>query len=130
MDKPFSCPNCAYTIHKPEEKKTDVNISVRMIEDCITDATDIISLISADTDLIPPLDVIRRNYPNKRIKVYFPPSNFSRDINDYMLTNLNSKPKLLIKNMRRFTESIMPDTVSKDGSTFTIPQKWKDLKTV
>lgn len=130
MDKPFECPNCAYTIHKPEEKKTDVNISVRMIEDCITDSTDSLSLVSADTDLIPPLEVIRRNFPDKKIKVYFPPSNFSRDINDYMLTNINSKPKLLIKNQRRFSEAIMPDAVSKDGTTFTIPQKWKDRRVV
>jgi len=130
MDKPFECPNCSYTIHKPEEKKNDVNISVRMIEDCITNSTGSISLVSADTDLIPPLEVIRRNFPDKKIKVYFPPSNFSRDINDYMLTNLNSKPKLLIKNQRRFSEAIMPDAVSKDGTSFTIPQKWKDMKVV
>ena len=127
MDKPFECPNCSYTIHKPEEKKTDVNISVRMIEDCITDVTDTLSLVSADTDLIPPLEVIRRNYPQKKIKVYFPPSNFSRDINDYMITKLNSKPKLLVKNQKRFVEAIMPDEVSKDVFKFTIPPKWKGI---
>jgi hypothetical protein len=59
--------------------KTDVNISVRMIADCVLDATDTIVLVSADSDLVPPLEFIQKHYPEKRIKVYFPPSNFSCD---------------------------------------------------
>ena len=31
LDKQIQCPNCHYAISRPEEKKTDVNISVRMI---------------------------------------------------------------------------------------------------
>jgi hypothetical protein len=59
-----------------------VNISVRMIADCVLNATDTIVLVSADSDLVPPLEFIQKQYPEKRIKVYFPPSNFSCDLKD------------------------------------------------
>lgn len=46
------------SISKPEEKKTDVNISVRMLADCMEDKTDTVALVSANSDLIPPLEHI------------------------------------------------------------------------
>ena len=36
-----------------------------------------------------------------------------------------SKPVMMIKNIRRFQSAVMPDTVSKDGKTYIIPDKWK-----
>ena len=50
LDKQIQCPNCHYAISRPEEKKTDVNISVRMIADCVLNATDT-TKIKTDTDL-------------------------------------------------------------------------------
>ena len=94
LDKQIQCPNCHYAISRPEEKKTDVNISVRMIADCVLDATDTIVLVSADSDLVPPLEFIQKQYPEKRIKVYFPPSNFSCDLKDNLIKTLRSARKM------------------------------------
>lgn len=124
IEKPIRCPNCQSDFMRPEEKKTDVNISVRMIEDCINGSTDTLVLVSADSDLIPPLESIKRNFPEKSIKVYFPPSRYSRDIKDF-LYQLKKKPVLLEKNIKRFEDAIMPDVVSKDDKQYTIPEKWK-----
>ena len=96
-----------------------------MIADCIQNKTDKIALVSADSDLIPPIEFIQRQYPQIGIKVYFPPSNYSSDLKDSMLHH-RSKPVLMIKNRRRFENAIMPDIVEKDGKKYTIPQKWKD----
>ena len=41
MSKQIECPYCKYSISKPEEKRTDVNISVRMMADCVQDKTDV-----------------------------------------------------------------------------------------
>ena len=112
-----------YAISRPEEKKTDVNISVRMIADCVLDATDSIVLVSADSDLVPPLEFIQQHYPEKRIKVYFPPSNFSCDLKDN-LTHHSSKPVLMHKNERRFRDAIMPDMVTDGTKRYEIPEKW------
>ena len=85
MEKSLDCPFCNATISRPEEKRTDVNISVRMLVDCFEDKTDTVVLISADSDLIPPLEQVNRLFPQKNIKVYFPPTNYSHDIKDILL---------------------------------------------
>ena len=124
MDKQYECPYCKGNISRPEEKKTDVNISVRMIEDCVRGKTDVVSLVSADSDLIPPLEMIRRNFQSVKIKVYFPPSNSSLDIKDNLL-HRHSKPVYMIKNLKRFQQAVMPDNVTNGILTYNIPPKWK-----
>jgi uncharacterized LabA/DUF88 family protein len=124
LEKHLSCPNCHYSISRPEEKKTDVNISVRMIGDCVLDKTDCIVLVSADSDLVPPLEFIQQHYPEKRIKVYFPPSNYSNDLKDNLIHH-SSKPVLMYKNEHRFHDAIMPDIVTNGVTSYTKPEKWQ-----
>lgn len=124
LDKTIICPYCKAAISRPEEKKTDVNISVRMMADCVLDKTDSLVLVSADSDLVPPLEFIQQHYAHKRIKIYFPPSNFSADLRDNMAHH-SGKPVLMMKNEHRFRRAIMPDVVEKDGKRYEIPAKWK-----
>ena len=124
LEKQIVCPNCQYSISRPEEKKTDVNISVRMMADSVLNATDTIVLVSADSDLVPPLEFIQKNYPGKRIKVYFPPSNFSCDLKDNLLHH-SSKPVIMYKNEHRFRDAIMPDVVTDGVKQYEVPEKWK-----
>ena len=111
LEKHIICPYCKGDIARPEEKKTDVNISVRMIADCVLDKTDTIALVSADSDLVPPVEFIQKHYPQKVIKIYFPPSNYSSDLKDNLLHH-RSKPVLLLKNKKRFEFSVMPNIKS------------------
>ena len=124
INKTIKCPHCHLAINRPEEKKTDVNLSVRMIEDCVKDKTDVVVLVSADTDLIPPIDFILNNFPTKRVKVYFPPANHSFDINGYIRAH-KSHVVRLDANARKFDNAVMPDIVSVGEKTYTIPQTWK-----
>lgn len=100
-----------------------------MIADCVLNATDSIVLVSADSDLVPPLEFIQKQYPEKRIKVYFPPSNFSCDLKDN-LTQHNSKPVLMYKNERRFRDAIMPDIVTDGIKRYVVPDKWRPANIV
>lgn len=95
-----------------------------MISDCILDKTDTVALVSADSDLVPPLEFIQKQYPQKTIKVYFPPSNYSSDLKDNLL-HYRSKPVIMNKNRLRFLNAIMPDVVEKDVKRYIIPEKWK-----
>ena len=124
INKTIKCPHCHLAINRPEEKKTDVNLSVRMIEDCVKDKTDVVVLVSADTDLIPPIDFILNNFPTKRVKVYFPPANHSFDIDGYIRAH-KSHVVRLDANARKFDNAVMPDIVSVGEKTYTIPQTWK-----
>lgn len=124
LNKTILCPFCNSSISRPEEKKTDVNICLRMIEDCITDTTDVISLVSADSDLLPSIQMINKFYQDKKVKVYFSPSRFSREINDYQMQH-KSKPIMMIFNEPRFHKAIMPFNVSNGTKTYIIPEEWK-----
>ncbi len=124
LKKTVVCPNCKYAISRPEEKKTDVNVAIRMIGDCLEDKTDIIVLVSGDSDMLPPLEFIQQKYPQKKIRVYFPPTIFSVDLKNN-IRNHNGKVVFLENNFNKFANSIMPSIVSKNGKTYSMPEKWK-----
>lgn len=124
LEKKIICPNCKYTIIRPEEKKTDVNISIRMIADCFQEKTDALILVSGDSDLLPPIEFIQKNYPKKKIKVHFPPTIYSHNIESNMKGH-KSKVVLLEKSLNKFANCQMPDSVSANGKCYTIPSKWK-----
>ena len=124
FQKTVKCKKCNKSYKIYEEKHTDVNIAIKMIDDCLLGNVDTIALVSADGDLLTPLSLINERFPNIKIRIYFPPANKSDALNNY----LKSKKKRAVelgKNKGRFQYSLMPETVSKDGVTFTIPAKWK-----
>ncbi len=59
----------------PEEKRTDVNIAVYMLDDAYQDACDNFVLVSGDSDLVPAIRMIRTRFPTKQITVYVPAQN-------------------------------------------------------
>ena len=61
-----------------EEKETDVHIAVKMVEDAFTDQFDKAILITADTDLIPPMESIRSYHSDKVVVVIAPPKRKGR----------------------------------------------------
>lgn len=124
INKAITCPQCNYSISRPEEKKTDVNLSVRMMGDCFNNRTDIVVLVSADTDLIPPIDFILNNFSGKKVKVYFPPTNHSFDISGYMKAH-KSNIVHLESNISKFNNAVMPETVTDGTKSYTIPDCWK-----
>jgi len=123
-EKEHICPVCSSAYTKPEEKRTDVNICAQMMLDCSLNNTDTVILVSADSDLVPPLELIREYYANKKIRIYFPPKAFSNELNNFIKAG-NRKLVMLEKSKPKFLNSVMPDIVTKDGTTYTIPPKWK-----
>jgi len=58
------------------------------------------------------------------LRVYFPPANKSDALRNYMKT-CKKQVVYLAKNKFRFLKSVMPDTVTANGISYTIPQEWK-----
>lgn len=73
-DKQKECFNCGNIWNDHEEKMTDVNIATHMIFDAVNDLYDVAILISGDTDLVPPINAIKKHYQEKRIVIAFPPN--------------------------------------------------------
>ena len=62
----------------PEEKRTDVNIAVFMLDDGYQDLCDHFVLFSGDSDLVPALNMVKVRFPKKKITVYVPSRNLVR----------------------------------------------------
>lgn len=80
LSKRLKCYNCQHTWSTHEEKKTDVNIAVRLLEDAYDDRYDLAIVISGDSDLAPPVAAVQRRFANKRVLVAFPPKRHSQDL--------------------------------------------------
>jgi uncharacterized LabA/DUF88 family protein len=59
----------------PEEKRTDVNIAVSMLDDAYQDLCDHLVLVSGDSDLVPAVNMVKTRFPLKIVTVYVPTRN-------------------------------------------------------
>ncbi|MGH3250384.1 MAG: NYN domain-containing protein [Trebonia sp.] len=63
-----------------EEKETDVNIAIAMLEGAVRDDYDAAILISGDSDLRPAVKSVKRIRPEKRVIAAFPPRRHSTSL--------------------------------------------------
>lgn len=121
LKKEFICNNCKKSIIRHEEKETDVRIATKIISDIVNDSCEITIIVSADSDLIPAIEVIRNLKPHHKVFCYFPPKRFS---NDLMVTS-NSSLKLE-KYEHRFRKALLPESLTLfNGYTGKRPDHWK-----
>ncbi len=59
----------------PEEKRTDVNIAVSMLDDAYQNLCDHLIVVSGDSDLVPAVNMVKTRFPSKIVTVYVPPRN-------------------------------------------------------
>jgi uncharacterized LabA/DUF88 family protein len=71
-EKWVHCKNCRTSFIKHEEKETDVNIAVKLLELLFTDVCDIAVLITGDTDLYPAVKRCKELFPKKHLLFAFP----------------------------------------------------------
>ena len=123
LSKSVTCHNCQNTWHKRDEKKTDVNIAVRMLEDAYDDRFDTALVISADSDLAAPIQSVRTRLPAKRVVVAFPPKRHSKELRRVADASL----KIFGRNIRT---SRLPDRITTaDGTILAAPQGWLPVRT-
>ncbi|MDP9412534.1 MAG: NYN domain-containing protein [Pseudomonadota bacterium] len=75
-EKPRKCHQCKSIWMSHEEKETDVQIATHMVADALRGEVDRLILISADTDLAPPIKMIAQLAPNCEVFVATPPKRF------------------------------------------------------
>lgn len=59
----------------PEEKRTDVSIAVRMLDDAYQNLCDRFVIVSGDSDLVPAVNMVKSRFPQKELIVYVPARN-------------------------------------------------------
>lgn len=123
LKKEIKCFNCGYTIYTHEEKESDVRLATTIIEDVFKDACDISIVVSADSDMVPAVEIAQeQGHP---VFVYFPP--FQNSSN---LRTMCGKAIDLNRYEKRFKLCILPEKITLKGSGFelSIPDKWKSFK--
>ena len=61
-----------------EEKKTDVNIALQLVDDAYNNRTDRQIIVSGDSDLVPAIQMVKKYAPKMKITVYVPSTNKRR----------------------------------------------------
>ena len=113
------CHNCNNTWEEPKEKKTDVNIATHLLLDAFDDRFDTAIVISADSDLSPPIRAIRERFPNKSVVVAFPPKRHSNELR-------KAASAFIHIGRDKFRKAQLPDQVrSKKGHVLQRPENWR-----
>ncbi|MCY4456911.1 MAG: NYN domain-containing protein [Acidimicrobiaceae bacterium] len=80
LSKRMTCRQCKTQWSKREEKRTDVNIAVRLLSDAYDDRFDVAIIMSGDSDLVPIVEAVRERFADKSVIVAFPPKRRSNDL--------------------------------------------------
>jgi uncharacterized LabA/DUF88 family protein len=67
------CPSCHHRWQGHEEKETDVNIALHLLNEAYQDTFDKALVISRDSDLKPAIAMVRRLFPHKHVVAVAPP---------------------------------------------------------
>ena len=119
LSKPKTCRQCGSTWQQNEEKMTDVNIAVHLLTDAIDDAFDTAMIVSADSDLVPPVAAVRSRFPGKRVVIATPPGRHSTQLAD-------AANACFTIGRKKLQDSQLPEHITKsDGFTLTRPASWK-----
>ena len=75
------CPSCNHRWEGHEEKETDVNIALFLLDHAYRNTFDRALVISNDSDLAPAIQMVRKLFPTKRVTTVAPPHYFhSREL--------------------------------------------------
>jgi hypothetical protein len=113
----------------PEEKRTDVSIGIRMLDDAYQNSTDILVLVTGDSDLCPAVELTRRRFPEKQVVVYVPSrQDLKGDDKRKYNTELRSVATRLYTLPYHLLElAQFPDPVCSEWGQIRKPEAWKQI---
>lgn len=98
-EKNLHCKVCEQSYKTHEEKRTDVNVALKMVSEAVLNNYDTGILVSGDTDMIPAIETIRYLSLNKRIGVLFPLKRFSNELKEIADFSLRIKKDVLLDSL-------------------------------
>ncbi len=101
-----------------QEKMTDVKIAVQLLNDAQDNKFDTTFIISADSDLVPPIHAVLERYQDKRVIVALPPNRKSDQLRSIATANFTIGRKKLKDSQLRH------QVKSKSGFKLRKPREW------
>lgn len=117
---PVTCPKCKFVHLSPQEKQTDVNIATQMMTDALQDVFDKAILVTADSDLAPPLRALRTLFGGKKhVLIALPPGRDSVQLKQHSTASIQLHAK-------HFHDCLLPLEVNtSSGYVIACPLKWR-----
>lgn len=100
------CPKCFAKYVGHEEKETDVNIALALIDLAYQDAYDRAILITNDSDQVPSIRKVLDRFPDKKVTILIPPC--SRECNE-LIQVASNKAKITSDHLR---SCLLPEIVN------------------
>lgn len=122
QDKTITCRakgGCGSEFMHWEEKQTDVNLAIKMVEECHHENCNKIILVSGDSDFLPPLNLIKNFYKHIELSVMFPPCKFTNSIDNIGIPIISMdahKPK--------WNRALLDPVLVINGKTHRKPTEW------
>lgn len=118
--KTYTCRTCGKVRRTYEEKETDVSIAATIVADAAAGSYDSALLVSADSDMIPAINIARRLKPSQTFVAAFPPRRWSDELRRVL-------PSSFPIGKARIRSSQLPETVVDEstGRSLCRPAKWK-----
>ena len=108
------CSHTNKTFTTFEEKETDVNIALKLLEFSVTDKFDKAVIISGDSDLIPPVLKIKQLTPNKKTLCIVPKKGHD------LMTTCHSGTRLKKKHLEK---SLFPKIIKSNKRVIECPKE-------
>ena len=87
------CNSCGHTWIRHEEKQTDVNMAIWLVQDAFNDRYDQAIVVTQDADLTPALRLVSELPKKRKIKVISPPGlHHSKELGQYAKKRASIKP--------------------------------------
>jgi len=139
-EKTVECsnPNCPGQPRKvrrfktKEEKRTDVNIALHMLDDLYQKRCDRFVLISGDSDLVPAIELLSARMSTAKVNVYIPvPIGSASGARERSYKNELRTVSTTVKELpsQLLRHSLLPDpVVLPDSTTLSMPAAWASPK--
>ena len=115
------CRICHKTYKIPEEKQTDVNISIKLFQCAYNDIFDTALVVTGDSDIAPAILAVKESFPAKRIGLVIPIGRSAETMKNVCDFHMKIKEKHLRNS--QFPDSIIINA----GKNITLnrPSSWK-----
>lgn len=116
-EKEIVCHLCRQRFRTHEEKRTDVNIAVRVVVGAVKDLYDRAVLVTADSDLIPTIQTVHELAPAKQIGGMLPIGRNSYDLKG-AADFVRKMPQVMLK------RCLLPPVITAGNDTIRKPSNW------
>lgn len=116
--KDLYCKRCQRHTKTQEEKETDIAIAAKLFELLITDAADVVAVVSGDTDLVPAATTATNLYTLTSVRFIMPYGRINAELKQLFPSSIEVKKE-------RYTKYQFPDPVQiSRRKTVPKPSSW------